>query len=132
MLKKFLISLNSLYEILEFIENQASICNLSKKSIHNLHIAVEEAFSNVVHYSGLENDSFLSIECSSDDSAFKVTMKDEGIACNPLEYMVKPSLNNSDCKLGGNGIYLMWKLTDHLEYKREGNSNILTLTILKK
>ena len=57
-----------------------------------------------------------------------ITIRDWGHTFNPLE-LPPPDLNLdiNERPIGGLGIYLMKKFTDRLEYRREDDSNILTI-----
>lgn len=115
MKKQFPASTDSLEQILEFVRNEA--VTLQFKRTYKLEIAVEEAVSNVMRYSG---SHFLMIECSQiDQQGIRVTIQDQGIPYNPL--------TNSE-KNDGYGIYLLVKLMDHVEYYWKDEQNTLVLT----
>ena len=68
------------------------------------------------------------ISFSSNESGIVLTFKDSGIPYNPLE---KPdpdiTLPAEERKIGGNGILIVKKVMDNVEYERTDGLNILKL-----
>ena len=57
-----------------------------------------------------------------------VTFTDQGIPFNPLEKKdPDTTLSAAEREVGGLGIFLVKKTMDGMEYKREGNTNIVTI-----
>jgi anti-sigma regulatory factor (Ser/Thr protein kinase) len=125
--KKFFVTLDSLYDLLNFVKDEAKKKNSESAVIEKFLIAVEEAFTNIVNYSGLTKENEVIVECTLNDDCIQVTFKDKGKFYNPLaDFQKLPNLKEP--KIGGYGIYLMWQLTDKLEYKRVHDYNVLSLT----
>ena len=87
-------------------------------------LACEEAFSNIVSYSGASSVWFM---VSRDGDHLRVTLEDDGapfdpFAANPID---KPF---EELDSGGMGINLIRSLAESTHYARTGDRNILTLT----
>lgn len=101
-------------------------------------IAVEELFVNVCRYAydSDERDTGMgtgtvriSYTYSAEPPSVIISLMDEGVPYNPLEKpdAVTPD-NIADIPIGGLGILLAKKSVSNMEYKRDGNANILTIT----
>jgi len=74
------------------------------------------------------------VSCGPDDNnRFVIEIMDSGTPFNPLS-LSEPNLTEdvSERPIGGLGIHLIKKMMDEVEYRREGNNNILSLIVLKK
>lgn len=97
--------------------------------VHDITLAVEEIFSNIVFYGfgdGLDHDIILHMAV--EGNALILTLQDEGIPFNPLNVHI----GNRDKPLeerdkGGMGILLAKNLMDKMEYRRERGKNILRM-----
>lgn len=57
-------------------------------------------------------------------------IEDHGIAFDPLAHAPAPLATSlDDAPVGGNGLRLVRKFADHLDYRRDGGTNTLTLSI---
>lgn len=92
-------------------------------------LAIEEFATNAIKYGYDDSQEHLIEVClrlSSGDLV--LTLIDDGHPFNPLEAPV-PKLNVpvEDRAVGGLGIFLVRKMSDSMEYEREGEKNRLTL-----
>jgi sigma-B regulation protein RsbU (phosphoserine phosphatase) len=97
--------------------------------VHDVTLAMEEIFSNIVFYGFGDNmDHNITLHLSIEEDALILTLQDEGIPFNPLNVQVgrqnKP-LEERD--KGGMGIILAKNLMDQMEYRRERGKNILRM-----
>jgi anti-sigma regulatory factor (Ser/Thr protein kinase) len=97
--------------------------------IHDITLAMEEVFSNIVFYGfGDDLDHDITFHLASEGDALILTLQDEGIPFNPLnvkmDYGSKP-LEAWD--KGGMGIVLAKNLMDRMEYRRERGKNVLRM-----
>ena len=101
-----------------------------RKKIGRIELALEEALVNICNYAYPEEPGDVEVNCQEDDSRFIIEIIDSG---NPFDMtsLPAPDLPSSieERKIGGLGIFLIKKMVDDVRYRREGNFNILKLTI---
>jgi serine/threonine-protein kinase RsbW len=102
---------------------------LAPKVMHDLHLAVEEILTNIISYAYTDNrEHEIRVRLSAQPKEVRAEMEDDGEPFNPLEApepdTAKPLEERT---IGGLGIHLVRKLTDGLEYKRQGDRNLLTI-----
>ena len=102
---------------------------LAPEVVHDLNLAVEEILANIISYAytdGREHE--IRVRLSAQPEEVKAELEDDGEPFNPLEApepdTAKPLEERT---IGGLGIHLVRKLTDGLEYKRQGDRNLLTI-----
>jgi len=87
-------------------------------------LACEEAFANIVSYSGAQHIFY---RVSEADGRLTVVLEDDGAPFDPL--MTQPIEKDfEELDSGGMGISLVKNIADELSYRRSGGRNILTLT----
>ncbi|MGH7930038.1 MAG: SpoIIE family protein phosphatase, partial [Candidatus Binatia bacterium] len=102
---------------------------LAAKVVHDLNLALEEILTNVISYGYTDNRQHeIRVRLSVQPGEVKAEVEDEGQAFDPLE-APEPDTAQSleEREIGGLGIHLVRKLTDSLEYKRQGDRNLLTI-----
>jgi serine phosphatase RsbU (regulator of sigma subunit)/anti-sigma regulatory factor (Ser/Thr protein kinase) len=97
--------------------------------VHDVTLAMEEIFSNIVFYGfGDDMDHNIMLHLAIEGDSLILTLQDEGIPFNPLNVQIgrrdKP-LEERD--KGGMGIILAKNLMDQMEYRRERGKNILRM-----
>jgi anti-sigma regulatory factor (Ser/Thr protein kinase) len=99
----------------------------------HIELASEEALVNIFHYAYPSKKGDVEIVCYPvTDDRFTIEIIDSGIPFNLLsagEPVITSDLHKR--KVGGLGIFLIRKVVDNIEYRREKDKNILTLTVLK-
>lgn len=127
----FAANIENLVEIMSWITEKISLSCLSEKSKKQLSIALEESIVNILSYAYPQKNGSIEIIWEKDlqIKMVRFTLKDQGLSFNPLAHPV-PDKNASLEKrpIGGLGVFLLNSLTDHVEYKREENTNILILS----
>ena len=113
-----------------FVRETCSAISLDEATTTNVCLAVEEAVVNVMRYAyteGSKGEIRVSASASNDKLTFEI--RDNGKPFDPT------AAENPDITLtarqrpiGGLGIFLMRRYMDAMNYKRECDSNILTLT----
>jgi anti-sigma regulatory factor (Ser/Thr protein kinase) len=93
-------------------------------------LALEEHLTNVLNY-GYEDKGVheIRVRFSIQERSLHVEVEDDARAYNPLE---RPTVDTSapldGRKIGGLGVHLMRHFMDQLDYRYEGNRNILRMT----
>jgi serine/threonine-protein kinase RsbW len=102
---------------------------IPEETLFRVHLALDEVLVNVIRY-GYEDeeDHEIQLVATWDDSRLKIEVQDDGKPFNPLE-APEPDIDESleERKVGGLGIHLVRNMMDELSYRRELDSNILTL-----
>jgi anti-sigma regulatory factor (Ser/Thr protein kinase) len=92
-------------------------------------LALEEHLTNIINYAhddNLPHPILVQLELS--DDQFVVEVRDHGKPFNPLlRPEVDTTLPLEKKPIGGLGIHLMKRFMDHLDYRREGAQNVLTM-----
>ena len=108
-----------------FLATVAEEKKLSQSVATSINIAIEEAVTNVIMYSGADS---VDIETESNDNEIIYTVKDSGKPFDPTQTPdVDTNQSLDDRKIGGLGIHLFKKIMDIVTYKRLGDKNILTM-----
>jgi anti-sigma regulatory factor (Ser/Thr protein kinase) len=109
----------------DFVAGRLGDCPPKVKN--QIMIAVDEIFSNIARYAYDVGIGNATIRVAADDDII-VEFEDSGMAYNPLTADDPDTmLPAEERELGGLGIFMVRKLMDSVEYRREGNKNILTL-----
>ena len=99
------------------------------KTIFDVNLILEELATNIIRYGyddGAEHEFLIQITAT--PGGMEIRIEDDAKAFNPLD-LPKPDLEQplEDRPIGGLGIYLVRKMTDTMEYRREDQKNILVL-----
>ena len=123
-------SLSELERLSEFLSLIGEKWSLPGKIILQLTLALDELFTNVVSY-GLESepDQEVHFTIARREDEIEIVVSDGGQSFDPTQ-APDPDLNLplDDQPVGGLGIFLMRQYTDNIEYRRENEKNIVTLT----
>jgi anti-sigma regulatory factor (Ser/Thr protein kinase) len=128
--------------VLDFVANELEAAECSMKLQTQIAIAVEEIFVNIAHYA-YNQAAWASNSPTGERPApevggavIRVTVGDEvciefedkGKSYNPLDTADPDiTLGAEEREAGGLGIFMVKKIMDAVEYRREGNTNILTV-----
>jgi len=124
-------SLEYLHKFIDFVTTCSREQGFEKKRVHEIELATEEALINIFNYAYKENNGDVEIICKLDENKrFIIEIVDTGIPFNVLS-VASPDITAdiSERQLGGLGVFLIKKFTDAVQYRHEGNKNILTLII---
>lgn len=131
MFKTFPASLNQLYNMLDFVKRHAASMGFEQSRILKIELAIEEVLVNIISYGYPQSLGDIHIYCFQEDMphGLKIIIKDQGIPFNPLLHIpeIYPEKIMQSNEFGGLGIFLIFKLMDEVNYKRESDFNILTL-----
>ena len=126
---EFTLTLQSLPQFLLWNKEKMQKASFSEMDLFEMEVALEEAFVNIINYSGLPQTAYLKEELHISNQSLCIILEDQGKEFNPLNHVptidVKESIN--DRKVGGLGIFLIHEIMDQINYERVKGSNILTL-----
>ena len=112
-----------------FLEEIGGEFHLSAEVSFNIHLAMEEAITNVIMYAypqDEEHEIELSVCCTDKDLTFRIT--DSGKEFDPtLHPDADVTLSLEERPVGGLGIFLIRRIMDKVEYDRMGGMNVLTM-----
>lgn len=117
--------IDSLEQVLDWIEMQTQLAGLSGAESRKIEIALEEAIVNVIHYAYRDKGGDIELSCYHQPAEWiEFIIKDCGPFFNPLGQTIKQDQQ----KEGGLGIPLMRHYMDRVQYQRSEPYNLLTLT----
>jgi len=125
--------IENLKRLIQFVLDCAKSQGFAKKRIQEIELATEEALVNIFIYAYPKHTGEVELRCKmDDDTRFVLEILDTGIPFN-IHSISEPDLteNISERKIGGLGILLIRNMVDEVQYRRDGESNILTLIIHK-
>jgi len=127
-------TLESLEKLMHFVSGFAEDHGFSKNRISEIQLATEEALLNIFQYAYPgEHKGEVEVTCEMNtDSELNIHILDTGIPFNILS-LSEPDLACPlpDRKIGGLGCYLIRKMADKVYYRRQGDTNLLTLLVRK-
>lgn len=126
-------SLSSLTKLASDIEAYSIQHHVPPAVTYALNLCLDELLTNVISYGQNDNPLHSQIEITLSNSNNQITavMRDSGRPFNPLENAPTPPDPHSsieDRPIGGLGVYFIEQYMDKVEYKREKNKNVITLT----
>ena len=113
--------------VLDFVSEQLESADCPVKTQTQIAIAVEEIFVNIAHYAYKPEAGGALIRVAVSDGV-AIEFEDNGKPYNPLE-KDDPDITTvaEERELGGLGIFMVKNIMDAVEYRREGNKNIITI-----
>ena len=125
-LKNHLSELETLRTRLEQFQKEAAI---PEKAIFEINLILEELFTNIVScgFRDME-EHWVDITLCRRGSDVTICVRDDGVPFNPVAAAV-PDTNCAveERRIGGIGIHLVKRLSDQMNYRRQGGCNIVTL-----
>ena len=117
--------LENIDTVLDFVNRSIGDCPVKIKN--QIWIAVDEVFSNIACYAYHPEAGGATVRVTADDN-ITIEFEDSGIEYDPLTADTPDtSLTADERELGGLGIFMVKSIMDSVEYRREGNKNILTI-----
>ncbi len=115
-----------------FIQRFAAAAGIDEMIMSPVNLAVEEALVNSVMYAypdGGKGEIRLDAKWDAEKKEMTFTLRDSGVAFDPLSVPEADTSSDVDERqIGGLGIFLVKQLMDGVDYRREGDENILTMT----
>ena len=128
--RRFVARMESLAEILTYIDEACAAAGLGREDCLKLHLIVEELFTNTVtHGYGGGSDSPVWISLEPCAKGMALSYEDEGPPHDPLTSfrpMATSSLINQQ-PIGGLGVKLIRKLATDVNYRRYRERNCIRL-----
>jgi serine/threonine-protein kinase RsbW len=102
---------------------------LGAQVLHDLNLALEEILANIISYGYADSrEHEITVSLDAQPGEVRVDVEDDGRPFNPLESPEPYSGDSLDDRpVGGLGIHLVRALMDGLEYRRQGDRNLLTM-----
>lgn len=122
--------LKNLIRLTSFVSEYARERGITEERGVDIQIAVEEAFVNICNYAYVGGRGEVEVNCSSNGDSFVIEIIDSGVPFD-ITVLEDPDVTAdiSEREIGGLGGLLIRKLMDMAVYRREGNKNILRLTV---
>ena len=122
--------LSELAPLAGLVEEFCERNEMPMKLAFNLNLALDEMITNTVSY-GYEDRAKHTIEVRimREGDTFTVELEDDGLPYNPLE-APEPDLDAEidDRPIGGLGVHLVRTIMDTVNYRREGDRNLLIMS----
>ena len=118
-------TMESISHVADFVEEHLEKFEVPMKISTKLMVAVDEIYSNIVHYSGA---SEAKVQIVKETDALRLVFRDNGKPYNPLDAK-DPDINAAaeDRTIGGLGIFMVRKMMDNVDYMYKDGQNVLTL-----
>jgi len=126
--------LEYLRKSLDLVSSCARDQGFNQNKILEIELAAEEALVNIFNYAYKGREGDVEIICKLDNSNnLIIEITDSGEPFNILS-VADPDIRAdiSERQPGGLGVFLMKKLMDSIQYRYQGNKNILRLIILNE
>lgn len=121
--------LENLERVRKFVLDVAGTLGFPREMLFRIDLVVEELATNVILYAYQDKPGDMEIRCDFvDGSTLCVEFQDDGVAFDPLTRQ-EPDIEQG-CKergIGGLGIYLVRRMVDGMDYRRDSHKNILTV-----
>ncbi len=128
---KLTATVESLDEVLAFIDTELESVDCPMKIQMQLDVAVEELYVNIAHYAYAPGtgEATVSIDITQDPLNVTITFKDCGIPFDPTAKADPDvTLSAQERQIGGLGIYMAKKGTDEMKYEYKDGQNILSIS----
>lgn len=108
----------------------AAASHLDDEKKNDLELALEEALVNIFRYAYPQKTGQVDLTCRIEGGRLEILIEDEGLPF-AIDSAAAPDLSGDiiERRIGGLGIHLMKNLMDDVRYRREGNRNLLQLTL---
>lgn len=114
----------------EFVRQGAVGAGIAADQLDQLDLVLEEILINVARYAYAPGQGSVDVSYSPDNPGkLRVEIADSGRIFNPLE-ADPPDLSRGlvDRPIGGLGVFLVRSMVHSIDYRREGDRNILSFT----
>jgi anti-sigma regulatory factor (Ser/Thr protein kinase) len=124
-------NLNELAELCHKVHNFLQEEKMPASPIYKIDLSLEEMLTNVIKYSYDDAGRHeISVALRIDPNLILLEMRDDGHEFNPLEApLVDLSGEITQRPVGGMGIHLTRTMVDAISYSRDGNINLVTVSV---
>ncbi len=113
-------------KVSEMVEECMTEAEFDMGAINKLLLSVDEIYANIKDYSEAKN---CTIKCKADGKKIELTFEDDGLPFDPTSKPEPDVLEDlMERNIGGLGIFIVRKLMDVVDYKRENDKNYLTIS----
>lgn len=123
--------LDRLEECRNFVVCEAEKSGMPAPAMSKLELILEELLVNVINHAYPDGDGEMNISVLQDDpGVFALELTDWGPPFDPLA-KTDPDLEAGleDRPIGGLGIYFVKQMADRVTYRRDGEANVLTISM---
>ena len=123
-------STSQIADVRDFVGRHASDYGFSEEDVHDIKLAVDEAYTNVIkHAYQFDESRSVRVKIITGINEFTISLTDEGAAFDPSSY-TEPNIPERIMlrKRGGVGVYLIHKLMDRVEYRHDGVHNEILMS----
>jgi len=115
--------------MLHWIREQLFAIGLEESSVRKVEIASEEALVNIIRHAYKNRTGSIDMTIETKDHVVEIIIRDRGPPFNPLEKDISfdRSAGLEERQLGGLGILFMREYMDEVRYRRDGETNVLSL-----
>jgi serine/threonine-protein kinase RsbW len=123
-------STDQIADVRNFVGHHAAAYGFNEEDTHSIKLAVDEAYTNVIkHAYNFDASKSVRIKIDANDSEFLITLIDDGQSFDSDTY-TEPNIPERIMlrKRGGVGVYLIHKLMDRVEYRKDGIHNEILMS----
>ncbi|HAC16873.1 MAG TPA: ATP-binding protein [Bacteroidetes bacterium] len=123
-------STEQIADVRNFVGKHANQAGFTPEDVDDIRLAVDEAYTNVIkHAYNFDPSKLVNIKVQFNGQEFLITIADEGRSFNPDTY-TEPNIKERIMlrKRGGVGVYLIHKLMDRVEYRKQGIQNEIVMS----
>lgn len=124
-------TVENILHVTAFINEQLEALHCPMKAQMQIDVAIDELFSNIAQYAYGQETGDACVRFGFDQAEGMATIAfiDSGTPFDPLA-KIDPdvSLTAEERQIGGLGIFLVRKTMDRMNYQRQGDKNILTIS----
>lgn len=123
-------TVESIPVITEFVDEQLAQYNCPMKAQAQIDIAIDELFSNIVHYAYHPGTgpATVRVEVVEEPLSVVITFIDQGVPYDPLAKADPDvTLSAQEREIGGLGIYIVKKNMNEITYEYKDGRNILKI-----
>ena len=124
-------TLDNLRFFLKHVSLCASRMEFHRERLNEIELIVEEALVNIIRHAYPQRPGYIELICDPiDGGGLAIVIADEGISFD-IHALPDPDISTDLMarKTGGLGVFFIRKLTNQVSYHRDGERNILTLTV---
>jgi anti-sigma regulatory factor (Ser/Thr protein kinase) len=122
-------NLAEMAKIADLVEQFGAAHAVPQKAIIDLNICLDEIVSNTITYGYSDAARHeIAVELSLEDNLLRAEIKDDAAPFDPREAEAPPAPDPKSPKIGGLGLHFVKSLINEINYRRDGNHNVTTLT----